>query len=232
MTRDQEDARTDKVPADSRLRVLQAVRSASDACDIQSVADETGLHSNTVRFHLERLEAIGLVRRQIRRTGTPGRPPLLYEAADVPDAGDEYRDYGQLAHVLTQYISDHHPQPHDASVEAGRSWGLKLIEGAPFARSTDEAVAVLNQHLTHIGFVPEVANDQTNLMIFQRHCPFLEVAQAHQEIVCSVHRGLIQGLLEGQDASVVVERLIPFAGPKGCEVRLTASTTTTDNASQ
>lgn len=232
MTEEQEDGRRESVPPDSRLRVLQAVRSASDPCDIQSVADVTGLHPNTVRFHLERLEGIGLVHRQIRRTGVPGRPPLLYEAAAVPDAGDEHRDYGQLARVLTQHISDHHPQPRDASVEAGRSWGLKLVEDAPVARSTEEAIALVNEHLRQIGFLPEVADDQTNYVIFQRHCPFLEVAQTQQEVVCSVHRGLIQGLLEGQDASVVVDRLVPFAGPNGCEAHLTAGTTMVENTAQ
>ena len=42
--------------------------------------DRTGLHPNTVRFHLERLEEDGLVSRRIRRGGDLGCPPLTYTA--------------------------------------------------------------------------------------------------------------------------------------------------------
>ena len=48
-------------PSDSgRLRVLELLRSASGALGVADLAVQTGLHPNTVRFHLNRLVATGL----------------------------------------------------------------------------------------------------------------------------------------------------------------------------
>ena len=61
----------------------------------QQVAEHTGLHPNTVRFHLERLENEGLVSRHVRRSGDPGRPRLAYVATPVPDVAAGRRHFEQ-----------------------------------------------------------------------------------------------------------------------------------------
>lgn len=83
--------------------------------------------------------------------------------------------------------------------------------------SNDEAVTELVKVLDQLGFALEVSETDEDIMVLQRHCPFLEVAREHQSVVCSVHLGLMRGLLEGLAAPVVTERLIPFDGPNGCQ---------------
>jgi len=78
---------------------------------VQQVAERTGLHPNTVRFHLERLESDGLVSRHVRRSGDPGRPPLAYVANPVPDAEQGRRNFGQLAEVLAQLVTRTNQDP-------------------------------------------------------------------------------------------------------------------------
>jgi predicted ArsR family transcriptional regulator len=53
-----------------------------------------------------------------------------------------------------------------------------------------------------------------------RHCPFLEVATAHPEVVCSVHLGVMQGVLAEQRAPVEAGDLQPFVEPSLCLARL------------
>jgi len=54
----------------------------------------------------------------------------------------------------------------------------------------------------------------------QRRCPYLEIVEGRQAVVCSVHPGFMQGVLHQLGASVTADRLVPFAGPRGCEAYL------------
>lgn len=53
-----------------------------------------------------------------------------------------------------------------------------------------------------------------------RHCPFLELAEGYDLLVCRVHLGLMQGPLAGMRALVTAARLEPFAEPAACVARL------------
>jgi predicted ArsR family transcriptional regulator len=48
------------------------------------------------------------------------------------------------------------------------------------------------------------------------------VAQNHQEVVCSLHLGLMQGALARMRAPVTADRLQPFAEPSVCIAYLAA----------
>jgi predicted ArsR family transcriptional regulator len=49
-----------------------------------------------------------------------------------------------------------------------------------------------------------------------RGCPFREVAENHQDVVCQLHLGLMQGALARMRAPVTADRLEPFAEPSLC----------------
>ena len=55
-----------------------------------------------------------------------------------------------------------------------------------------------------------------------RQCPFREVAEHHQDVICSLHLGLMRGALARMRAPVTAERLDPFVEPSLCVARLTA----------
>jgi predicted ArsR family transcriptional regulator len=89
--------------------------------------------------------------------------------------------------------------------------------------------------LDEIGFVPELADSkpahaeatyaeathaESGREIRVRHCPFLEVAEEHREVVCAVHLGLMQGALAEMRAPVTAERLAPFVEPSLCVATL------------
>lgn len=215
------DAGTERARTASRRRVLGVVRATTGGCGIPEVARQTDLHPNTVRFHLERLEQDGLVSRHVRRNGQPGRPPSTYTANPVPDAGREHREFAQLAEVLAQLVAGE-PDARAAAIEAGRSWGLARTADPDGGTDAADALDVLTTALDEIGFVPEVRPASEGATIVQRHCPFLEVAQNHQDVVCAVHLGLMRGVLERVGAPVAAKSLVPFASSAGCEAQLTA----------
>ena len=51
-------------------------------------------------------------------------------------------------------------------------------------------------------------------------CPFAELAARHTNVVCALHRGLLDGALEELAAGVCVERLTPWAEPGICRAVL------------
>lgn len=214
------DVGAEQVRTASRRRVLAVVRASPDGCGIPDVARRTSLHPNTVRFHLDRLENDGLVSRQVRRSGEPGRPPLTYTANPVPDEGRGHREFAQLAEVLAQLVTGASTDPAAAAVEAGRTWGAARTEAPAGPTDAPAALDALVTGLSEIGFVPEVTATGEDITVVQRHCPFLEVAQNHPDVVCSVHLGLMRGILERLDTPLTAERLVPFAGPAGCEAYL------------
>lgn len=217
--------------SDSRRRVLQLIRASAEGCSAQQIARHTGLHPNTVRFHLERLESEHLVSRRPQRGPGRGRPVLAYTATPVPDAEGGRRNFAALAEVLAQLVGRTSADPAAVAIEAGRSWKLTRAEEA--IGSTDPAAAIteLVRVLDEAGFDSEISahHDDEHTVVLHRHCPFLEIARAHQEVVCSLHLGLLNGTLERLNTSAVVERLVPFAGPDGCEAYLTPDKSGSDS---
>jgi predicted ArsR family transcriptional regulator len=100
---------------------------------------------------------------------------------------------------------------------APRSW-----KRPPPYRRTDEeeSVGELLRILGDIGFVPELVQSGKRREIWLRHCPFREVAEAHRDVVCAVHLGLMQGALAEMRAPLTADRLEPFVEPSLCVARL------------
>src|SRR5699024_697390 len=127
------------------------------------------------------------------------------------------------------------------AVEAGKTGGLRVAAtAADPITGVDEAEGRRGARLDTLGFAPEHAGaahrDSTGspragvatgevgapgpAPLAVRHCPFLELAADHQEIVCPVHLGLMRGALEAWGAPVRADALEPFAEPDRCLVHL------------
>jgi predicted ArsR family transcriptional regulator len=201
----------------SRARVLDLLRAAGSPAGVRDIADQAGLHPNTARFHLDALVDAGLAARAPTQRTTPGRPSMAYRAV----AGGEpmgRRRYRLLAEMLTSLIAGMLPKPGEAAGEAGREWGRYLTEPPPPYQRLDagEAVEKLTATLAEIGFAPEPVTDGTQYQLRLRQCPFREVAENHQDVVCQLHLGLMQGALAQMRAPVTADRLQPFAEPGLC----------------
>jgi predicted ArsR family transcriptional regulator len=210
---------------ESRARVLDLLRAADDPLGVQQVAAETGLHANTARFHLDNLVETGLAERHVEERNQPGRPRMVYQAAAV-DTSAGQRSYQLLATMLTTLVAGELPQPRQAAIAAGQEWGRYLAERpAPAERvDAEDGIRRLTTVLADAGFAPGAVDDAGSPVIPLRHCPFREIAQQHADVVCSLHLGLMQGVLAEVRAPVAAERLDPFVEPSLCLAHLTVST--------
>lgn len=219
------DPRPEAAMGDSRARVLGVLQGAGAAMGVAETARAVGLHPNTTRFHLDGLVDAGLVLRTREARESPGRPRTLYTAGpDTERTGR--RSYRLLAEILTSYLASQSRQPVQAALTAGTEWGRFLAQRpVPFRRATvEQATAQLTAVLDDIGFAPEAVTVGRKRQVLLHHCPFREAAEQHREVVCSIHLGLMQGLLEESGAPLQAQRLDPFVEPSLCVTHLSART--------
>ena len=117
------------------------------------------------------------------------------------------------------------PQPGSAAEDAGREWGAYLTDQPPPYKklTAEEAIAKLTVSMAELGFAPqpEASDGDGQHRLYLRQCPFREVAERHQDVICSLHLGLMRGALERMRAPVSADRLNPFVEPSLCMASLT-----------
>ncbi len=216
------DAASGPVLGASRARVLELLRTADGPLGVAQVAERAGLHPNTARFHLDGLTTAGLAERQLEERTQPGRPRMVY-LASAQDAAAGQRSYQLLATMLTSLVAGALPHPAQTAVEAGREWGRYLAERPePFQRvDAADGIERLSTVLANAGFAPGAVADPTDPVIPLRHCPFREIALQHGDVVCSLHLGLMQGVLTEVRAPLTADRLDRFVEPSLCLAHLT-----------
>jgi predicted ArsR family transcriptional regulator len=189
----------------TRRQVLDTLIRSPGPVDALALATELGLHVTTVRFHLEQLAEAHLVRREAAEEKRRGRPRILYSATRAADRDSR----GQLIEVLAGALAGRPADAQDRSVDAGRGWATALLAEQP--TPADGPTALLDV-LDRLGFAPEPDGDTIRL----RACPFRDAAREHPEVVCAVHRGLVEEIL-GPPARA---RLLPFVQPELCLISL------------
>jgi predicted ArsR family transcriptional regulator len=197
--------------------VLRALRAAPGPQSIATLAAGLRLHPNTVRFHLDSLIAAGRVRHADGGPRRPGRPALLYEAVRGMDPGGPRR-YQTLAEILVMGIAAL-PDAESLAAAAGRQWGQRQAGNSTDGPVLDRLVAML----ADLGFAPERQECDGDRRIGLRHCPFLELAESHAEIVCPIHLGLMQGAMEAWGANRSINQLDQFVEPDLCVAHLSPS---------
>lgn len=201
--------------------MLSVLVDQPDLVDVESVARHLGKHTNTVREHLTALVRLGLAERHAAPTEGRGRPAWLYGAARAAAEPD----HAELAAGLAWRSAQHETDPHAAARMAGRQWGRILATERALAPQPTPAQARTRvvEILQELRYHPEVEEGDDDLITLRR-CPLLQIAHEIQDVVCSLHVGMTQQLVEeaGHDAAGV--DLVPFAGPERCELRLQAPT--------
>lgn len=209
--------------SERRQQVLVAVQHADGPLGVAEVAHRLGIHSNTARFHLEALVEDGVIERVSEPPGGGrGRPRISYRARPGRAKGGSRR-YRLLAEMLLSHLAGA-PRPGQAARQTGREWGTYLVTRPAPGQRTDAAQAGgrLASMLEELDFAPEIVADGDGVpqLVRLRHCPFLELAEPHRDLVCALHHGLMQGALAELGAELAVARLEPFAEPAACLVHL------------
>jgi predicted ArsR family transcriptional regulator len=190
------------------------------------VADVLALHVNTVRPHLERMREVGLLQVAADARGSVGRPQHRYSLSpDAPSLGLEPSPFPLLARVLLRASAAAGLDGEEVA-EAGRDqgradaevWVVEAARAAESGRTVDCLDALLLEQ-TRLGFDPELAEGDGEATLAFAHCPFRSLAETHPDLVCNLHRGLVEGLVEAFPGTSV-ERFHPLVDRTPCQVEV------------
>ncbi len=202
----------------TRARILESLRRSPAPRGVRSLADEMGLHPNSVREQLDLLARAGMVAVETARPAGRGRPSLLYRAR--PGSGEaDAPHYRDLARLLVEEVAAR-PDAGTAAVAAGERWGRALATDGPAGGDDLRALVTI---LDRTGFAPE-PQDDPRAPIRLRSCPYADLARERVEVVCGIHLGLMRGALRARGAPLDVLGLEPFAAPDLCLAHLGETT--------
>ena len=191
------------------------------------IAETLDLHPNTVRPHLERMRDVGLLDVETEARGTVGRPQHRYSiAADAPILGLEPATFRLLSRMLVRLAATAGLGTEEA-LEAGREQGeldaaATTDRDAPAAAVNRACLRALVARLDALGFDPAVVEDDGLATVAFTHCPFRELAERHPDLVCGLHRGLVEGFVDTAGGARV-DAFHPLTDRTPCQVELELS---------
>ena len=184
-------------------------------------AEAVGIPLHKAKFHLDKLEAEGLLEtgfaRLTGRTGPgAGRPSKLYWRAEreiaVSLPGREYELAGLLmAEAIAESAATGLPAIealNRAAAECGRTIGAALLEQSGAPGSKAKTLALASRALANHGYEPRAVAKRVELA----NCPFHSLAGTHTDMVCGMNLALIDALVETVDAGKLTCHLDPGEG--------------------
>ncbi len=206
---------------DTRYRLYRYIGLAGGRpVSIRELSRRLSLHPNTLRPHLRRLEEAGLLSREIRKSATVGRPQTVYSAREVRNA--ERSDYRLLAEMLCGVVRT--SKAMEEAKELARQWGAYMVaQGGPkpgVRLPARRNLAVLQEAMARAGFDPRFRRMQGSAIeVTLRDCPFRDLADDYRQLVCTLHRGLVEGMVAGLKPPVAIKEFQPFAERGICRVQ-------------
>ncbi len=186
----------------TRRAIYIAVRESAEPVTTSQIAELFGIHPNVARHHLDRLAGDAYLavthRRSTGKKGPgAGRPAKCYEAtAKEVSVHLKPRRIEMLVDLLIEVLGKVEPDNLPAvAEEVGRGYGERLAAeiGGPDDPGYPEAVRAVAAALTGLGFV--VDPDVEGQRLLTSWCPFGEAATSHPEVVCSLDRGIVAGMM-------------------------------------
>lgn len=176
----------------TRAHIFRLLTERRRGVRIEELADVLGLHPSAVRQHLDRLLAAGLVERSAISAGR-GRPHFEWSIAPDAEPGDAPPTaYGDLSAWLTELTGSGTSAVRRAE-RTGRRIGREI---APHRQDTP-AAETFETVMAALGFGPHVRSRRSRSVSYRLdNCPYRKAVEQNPEVVCALHRGVTEGLLD------------------------------------
>ena len=138
---------------DTRYRLYRYLRLSGRPVSVRELSIRLGLHVNTLRPHLRRLEEAGLITSEAQRgVASVGRPQTVYSVVDREER--EGRDYRLFAEIVAGHVTG--ARQRSRAVASAREWGAYLVGERRRAGRPPPAVRTSRccRRLSEAGFDP------------------------------------------------------------------------------
>lgn len=201
-----------------RRTLYRYVCAREEGASRDQAAAGVGVAHHIAKFHLDRLEADGLLETEYRRPAGragpgAGRPAKIYRRAEQEIALSlPERRYDLAAHLLAEAVttSERDGMAVSEAVRVAAAAAGHAMAGAARERAsgTPEAADLLRDALEHCGYEPHT----TDRTITLRNCPFHALAAEHTALVCGMNLDLISAAIDELDTAGLRARLSPSPG--------------------
>jgi predicted ArsR family transcriptional regulator len=201
----------DPLGGDTRERLFATLGRLGRTVTTDELASELDLHPNGIRRHLEQLQLAGLIRCHSVRQPR-GRPKHGWSIdPDARPGGEAPRGYAELGRWLARAV----PSGVDtlrAIEESGRAIGRELAaadarDGAPAASGLED----FERATTWLGFAPRADDpdpERPDAVTYRlTNCPYSQAVAENQPVVCTLHKGILTGLLQTLEPGARITRL-------------------------
>jgi predicted ArsR family transcriptional regulator len=210
-----------------RRQLYRFVCSQTEPVSRDQAAEALGIARHQAKFHLDRLEAEGLLETDyVRLTGRSGpgagRTAKRYRRGRAEFAVTlPAREYELLGRIMAEAIADSldrgAPLP-DSLGQAAEAQGAAMAQPASRQPSSADAALDLTESLLREhGYEPRL----TGRTLILANCPFHALARSHTELVCRINHALIGGLARSVAGDLLEISLQP--AENRCCVTVTAS---------
>jgi predicted ArsR family transcriptional regulator len=161
---------------------------------INDLAEVVGINPISIRHHIIKLEANGMVSSEDERHGV-GRPRRVYFLTD--EGMEEFPTrYLALTTRLLEKVKATLPEDtvDELFVELGREMAEEAAGDVAVNLPMEERLLVLQEYLQNEGFNVDWERREDGYYIKELSCPYYQVGQKHPE-VCSVDRTMISKFL-------------------------------------
>lgn len=216
---------------DLRRRMYRFVRGAGRPVSREEVAATTDVSRKLAAFHLDRMVEAGLLKPSYarpRERGGPGagRSSKYYEPSAVElEVSLPERRYDLVGSLLVEAVTDQKSDEsiEDATLRVARERGLGVGRAERRKRGlhppgTERTLKVAEKVLSENGYEPYRPTPKS---VGLRNCPFHSLAQQSPDLVCSMNRSLLEGVVRGL-GNRTVQAELACAKPSDCCVTLAA----------
>ncbi len=191
----------------TRARLFELLVDLRTGAETDLLAERLDLHPNGVRRHLERMREGGLVERS-RIRGGRGRPRDVWEISPGAHPGGQSPEaYSDLARWLIRSM----PASPDRLAKLELA-GLGIGRDLASTRSDRQVLPAerFRQVLSSLGFQPELEiTEDKSLACRLGNCPYRDSVREDAALICTLHRGITAGLIEGLDPDGKLKRFEP-----------------------
>ncbi len=217
--------------SESRLRILKELQKSF--LGVEEIAKLVNLQPITVRHHLQLLEDVGFVESLEERTGSVGRPKILYKTAEKPVIVNyPKRRYLTLSSFVIRTLQTEIGLEKAGKLlkAAGRKMGESVVREIELNQSVVEwslrafTSFYLKGYEGTVGALPEIMKVNEKEVTYRVHnCLFLELAARMPDLMCDVlHSAFHEGVADAIGGRVKIKQLACKGhGDPFCEYKCT-----------
>lgn len=209
----------------TEARIVEVLRASDGPLAVTDLAESLGMHPNGIRNHLQRLQSRGLVAGYAEK-GSVGRPRFLWSATPRAVAEAELPHTGwAMARSLARSIPAT-PQRLAEIELSGVEMGRELVDDMGSMHGEEDRVQAA---LRALGFDPAREDSGATVRYTLRTCPYSEAVKENPEVVCTLHKGIIRGVLDRVQPESAISGFEPRPPDvAGCMVEISTADETGD----